>query len=69
MPFLGEPFWAWIASLVGGVVAAFIAWRKGRSVVGWAILGFVFIIIAVIVVAVLPGRPRLDSEAPGPSGV
>ena len=56
--FLGDPVWAWIVWIIGGVAAAFIAWRKGRSVVGWAILGLVFSIIAVIVVAVLPGRGR-----------
>jgi hypothetical protein len=39
-----------------GVAAALIASRKGRSVVGWGILGLIFSVIAVIVVAVLPKR-------------
>ena len=54
--FLGEPLWAWALWLVGGVAAGWIAWRKGRSVVGWGILGLIFSVIAIVVVALLPAR-------------
>ena len=57
-PFLGEPVWAWIVWVLGGVATAWIASRKGRSVVGWGILGLIFSVIAVIVVAVLPKPDR-----------
>ena len=41
---------------VGGVVAAIVGWRRGRSVANWAFLGLAFSVIAVVVVAVLPRR-------------
>ena len=54
--YLDTPLWAWIVWILGGVVAALIASRRGRSVVGWGVLGLIFSVIAVIVVAVLPKR-------------
>jgi hypothetical protein len=50
------PLWAWIVWIVGGVAAGWIAWGKGRSVVGWGLLGLIFSVIAVIVVALLPSK-------------
>jgi len=41
---------------VGGVVAAIVGWRRGRSVANWAFLGLASSVIAVVVVAVLPRR-------------
>jgi hypothetical protein len=46
--------------LIGGFVAAVIcgavAAAKGRSAIGWGILGFFFSIITLIVVAVIPSK-------------
>jgi hypothetical protein len=62
-----------LASLIVGVIAASIctaiAASKGRSVVGWALLGFLFGLFALIAIACLPalenqgysyGLPRND---------
>ena len=45
-----------IVSLICAVIAALIASRKGRSVVGWAFGGFFLGLIGVIIVACLPNR-------------
>ncbi len=50
-------------SLIGFVLAILIAWAcsaiarsKGRSSVLWAVLGFFFTIIALIIIALLPRK-------------
>lgn len=56
--------------LIMAVLAAGIASHKGRSVGGWFIIGLVFGIFAVIVVAVLssnkPAAVFAEAEAPTP---
>ena len=50
----------WIVGVIGGFIAAIIcgviAATKGRSVIGWGILGFFFSIITLIVVIVIPSK-------------
>jgi hypothetical protein len=52
-----------ILGLVIAVVCAYVCYRialsKGRQPVGWAILGFVFPLIGLIVIAVLPSKRTL----------
>ena len=52
--------WIWLVWLAIGVVAAIVCARiatsKGRSAIGYGILGFVLPLIGLIVVAVLPSR-------------
>ena len=49
-----------IFALIGGLIAAivcgFIAATKGRSAIGWGLLGFFFSIITLIVVIVIPSK-------------
>jgi hypothetical protein len=49
-----------IFALIGGLIAAIIcgliAAAKGRSAIGWGILGFFFSIITLIVVIVIPSK-------------
>lgn len=49
---------------VMAALTAFIAKRKGRSVAGWFVLGFLFQILALPVVALLPSQKQpLDGAA------
>lgn len=52
--------WLWIISFAVAAVCAFLCARiaagKGRSPLGYAILGFFLPIIGLIVIAVLPSR-------------
>jgi hypothetical protein len=45
-----------VVGLVPAIGSAAIARSKGRSWIGWAILGFLLSLIALVVVAVLPAR-------------
>lgn len=45
-----------IVVVAGGGLSGWIAHRKGRSVAGWVVLGAVFSLWAVVVVALLPSR-------------
>ena len=45
-----------IAIVAGGGLAGWVAHRKGRSVSGWVVLGAVFSLWAVVVVALLPSK-------------
>lgn len=51
--------------LVVAVACAVIASSKGRSGFGWFILGFLFSLISLVVVAVLPSKKK-DPDAPDP---
>ena len=42
--------------LLFGVICAFVASKKGRNVMGWLILGSLFAIFALIVLAFLPKK-------------
>jgi hypothetical protein len=50
----------WIVGVIGGIIAAIIcgviAATKGRSAIGWGVLGFFFSIITLIVVIVIPSK-------------
>jgi hypothetical protein len=50
----------WVFGVIGGIIAgiicAVIAGTKGRSAIGWGILGFFFSIITLIVVIVIPSK-------------
>lgn len=48
--FLAAAAWAFV------YLPAKIAQRKGRSVWGWALLGFLFTFIALLMIAVLPSK-------------
>lgn len=45
-----------LLELLFAALCAMIAARKGRFAIGWAVLGLLFGIFALIVVAVLPSR-------------
>lgn len=47
---------ALVLSIVCAVACYFIARSKGRGVVLWPVLGFIFGIIPLIIVAVLPRK-------------
>lgn len=49
-----------IAIVAGGGLAGWVAYRKGRSVVGWVVLGVLFSLWAVVVVALLPAKPGAE---------
>jgi hypothetical protein len=46
-----------LIELIFAVFCALVAARKRRFATGWAVLGFFFGILALLVIAVLPGRP------------
>ncbi len=50
----------WIGGVVGGLIFGFICNRiavaKGRGPVLWAVLGFFFSLISLIVIAILPRK-------------
>jgi hypothetical protein len=45
-----------VLALVFAFICAFIAGRKGRSRLLWGILGFLFHIVTLIVIALLPNK-------------
>lgn len=45
-----------IGGIIAGIICAVIAGTKGRSAIGWGILGFFFSIITLIVVIVIPSK-------------
>ncbi|KAA0078896.1 deoxyribodipyrimidine photolyase [Mycolicibacterium sp. P9-64] len=45
-----------IGSVIAAIVCAVIAGTKGRSAIGWGILGLFFSIITLIVVIVIPSK-------------
>jgi hypothetical protein len=45
-----------IGSIVAAIVCALIAGMKGRSALGWGILGLFFSILTLIVVIVIPSK-------------
>jgi hypothetical protein len=45
-----------IGEIIGAILCGFIAAYKGRSVLLWAILGFFFSILTLIVVLILPKK-------------
>jgi hypothetical protein len=56
--------WLWLISLAVAVVAAALSYRvaeaRGRSGVLWGILGFLFPVVALVVVFLLPeGRKAI----------
>ena len=57
----GLSIWLWLLFVVLAMVIAngFIAHRKGRSVIGWVILGLMFNPIAFVILLNLPSL-RLD---------
>jgi hypothetical protein len=63
-----------IAIVAGGGLAGWVAYRKGRSIVGWVLLGVFFSLWAVVVVALLPAKSSaretvtlsLDGETKAP---
>ncbi len=50
----------WLSGIIGGIIFAaicyYIADRKGRNPVLWAVLGFFFSLITLIVIAVMPSK-------------
>ena len=47
-----------IGSVIAAIVCAVIAATKGRSAIGWGLLGLFFSIITLIVVIVVPSKKR-----------
>ncbi|OBG99829.1 MULTISPECIES: deoxyribodipyrimidine photolyase [unclassified Mycobacterium] len=45
-----------IGSIIAAIVCAVIAGMKGRSALGWGILGLFFSILTLIVVIVIPSK-------------
>jgi hypothetical protein len=45
-----------IGSVIAAIVCAVIAATKGRSALGWGILGLFFSIFTLIVVAIIPSK-------------
>ncbi|MCV7160427.1 MULTISPECIES: hypothetical protein [Mycobacteriaceae] len=45
-----------IGSIIAAIICAIIAGLKGRSAIGWGILGLFFSIITLIVVIVIPSK-------------
>lgn len=45
-----------IGSIIAAIICAVIAGMKGRSAIGWGILGLFFSIITLIVVIVIPSK-------------
>jgi Na+/melibiose symporter-like transporter len=45
-----------IGSVIAAIVCAVIAATKGRSAIGWGLLGLFFSIITLIVVIVIPSK-------------
>ncbi len=45
-----------IGSIIAAIVCAIIAGTKGRSALGWGILGLFFSIVTLIVVIVIPSK-------------
>jgi hypothetical protein len=57
-----------IIDVLFAVACAYIAKGKGRSMVLWAILGFLFPLIALIIVAVLPrSKPAVSAASAAPT--
>lgn len=54
-----------VIALIFGVVCALIASSKGRSAFGWLILGTLFSLIALIVLALLPSL-KISDHQPNP---
>jgi membrane protein implicated in regulation of membrane protease activity len=58
-----EIFFLWIALTIA---CAVVAASKGRSVIGWTVLGLLFSLLAFIVVAVMPSiKEAKDAPDPG----
>jgi len=56
---MGIALWTVVPAVLSAVACAIVAARKGRSPMGWASLGLIFPIVAVVVVALLrPGAGR-----------
>jgi Na+/melibiose symporter-like transporter len=45
-----------IGSIIAAIICAIIAGMKGRSALGWGILGLFFSILTLIVVIVIPSK-------------
>ena len=45
-----------IGSIIAAIICAVIAGTKGRSAIGWGILGLIFSILTLIVVIVIPSK-------------
>ena len=45
-----------VGSIIAAIVCAIIAATKGRSALGWGILGLFFSILTLIVVLVIPSK-------------
>jgi hypothetical protein len=45
-----------IGSIIAAIVCALIAGMKGRSAIGWGILGLFFSILTLIVVIIIPSK-------------
>jgi len=45
-----------IGSIIAAIICAVIAGMKGRSALGWGILGLFFSILTLIVVAIIPSK-------------
>ena len=45
-----------IGSIIAAIICAVIAGMKGRSALGWGILGLFFSILTLIVVVIIPSK-------------
>ena len=54
--------WFSIIGLLFGVFCSYEAKRKGRSQQDWFVIGFLFSIIAIIVLRLLPNEQTMEKE-------
>jgi uncharacterized membrane protein YeiB len=50
-------------ALVGGSICAALANRRGRGIVRWSVLGFLFPILAIIVILIMPNLKKEAEKA------
>jgi hypothetical protein len=44
---------------VGAILTALLAWRRGRSPIGWGVAGLILPLFALIALALLPSRRQV----------
>jgi hypothetical protein len=48
-----------VFTLVGAILTALLAWRRGRSPIGWGVAGLILPLFALIALALLPSRRQV----------
>ena len=55
---LSWALWLTIVSVIAAIPTGMIARRKGRSVAGWVIFALCVPVVPLLIVALLPARPK-----------